>query len=106
MVMVTLKTADRALQFQDVAAHEAGHMLGLGDEYVDTDPDKRRFPGDEPSHYEDVQDDIGYNEADELLAINSDSIMSAGSTVRPGHYVYFLRVLREMTGKNSWEIMH
>lgn len=100
------KNVDDTEVSQNVAAHEAGHMFGLGDEYVEEDPDTGAIPkffGDEPTHYGDVQAHIGTDEANELLNQGSGSIMSEGGTVHKGHYVYFLEALKSMT-KKDWTI--
>ena len=55
---------------QNVAAHEAGHMFGLGDEYVEEVPPKdvlAKFQGDRASHDADVRSTMGDEAADELL---------------------------------------
>lgn len=91
---------------QNTAAHEAGHMFGLGDEYVEEAPEKRfapKFEGDEARHHGDVEATMGTEVADEHLVRNSDSIMSQGSEVKPGHYVYFLRALNTITGE-QWTV--
>jgi outer membrane protein OmpA-like peptidoglycan-associated protein len=92
---------------QVTAAHEAGHMFGLGDEYVDEAPqDKRfarRFAGERAGHQGDVQSTMGTEAADDMIVHDSDSIMSKGSEVKPGHYVYFLQALNTMTGE-SWTV--
>jgi outer membrane protein OmpA-like peptidoglycan-associated protein len=91
---------------QNVAAHEAGHMFGLGDEYVEEVPPKdvtAKFEGDRPSHDADVRTTMGDEAADELLVQNSGSMMSSGSEVKPGHYVYFLQALNSVTG-HSWRV--
>ena len=105
-VDVSVRSKDRVTVTQNVAAHEAGHMFGLDDEYVEEKPDpgvEAKFFGDEPSHFGDVQAHIGTDEANELLTQNSDSMMSMGSTVHKGHYVYFLEALNSMTGK-TWKV--
>jgi hypothetical protein len=88
---------------QMLAAHEAGHMFGLGDEYEDDDPQDKRFApnfaGDKPAHSDDVRATVGDEAADDLIKRNTDSIMSRGSAVKPGHYVYFLRAMNSMTGE-------
>jgi hypothetical protein len=92
---------------QMVAAHEAGHMFGLGDEYEDDNPQDKRFApnfaGDKPTHSDDVRASIGDEAADDLIKRNTDSIMSKGSAVKPGHYVYFLRAMNSMTNE-SWSL--
>ncbi|MFT3823215.1 MAG: hypothetical protein QM731_04810 [Chitinophagaceae bacterium] len=86
---------------QNVAAHEFGHMIGLGDEYVDSKPSiPNTLPkekGDKPKHYEAVKEGVDQAAADELLVQNSDSIMAAGNTVKRGHYVAFVAALDRMT---------
>jgi hypothetical protein len=93
---------------QITAVHEAGHMLGLGDEYVEEAPSEKRFApkfeGDKPSHHDDVEATMGTEVADEHLVHNSDSIMSQGSEVKPGHYVYFLRALNTITSE-QWTVV-
>jgi outer membrane protein OmpA-like peptidoglycan-associated protein len=86
---------------QNVAAHEAGHMFGLGDEYEDLEA--HRLTGDKPSHFGDVEAELGTDSANELLAGNSGSMMSVGGRVDRGHYVSFLRALESATGK-QWTI--
>ena len=91
---------------QNVAAHEAGHMFGLGDEYVEEVPPKdvlAKFQGDPASHDADVRSTMGDEAADELLVQQGASMMSQGSEVKPGHYVYFLRALNSATG-HTWKV--
>jgi hypothetical protein len=92
---------------QNVAAHEAGHMFGLGDEYREEVPsnkgDDARFLGDEPSHYQDVRDTLDFEAADELVIKDSGSIMAEGGEVKAGHYVYFVQALNVITGK-QWKV--
>lgn len=102
-------TGDTKSVTQNVAAHEAGHMFGLDDEYLDEAPEegfgKPRFPGDRPGHDADVRATLGDKAADELMVqpSNSPSIMSTGSEVRAGHYVYFVQKLNEITDV-SWTV--
>lgn len=105
-VDISVRTKNPKEVTQNVAAHEAGHMLGLGDEYVDETPGGDTLPkffGDEPEHYGDVQALMGTDTANELLVQNSGSMMSMGSKVQKGHYVYFLEALNSLSGKN-WSI--
>jgi outer membrane protein OmpA-like peptidoglycan-associated protein len=91
---------------QNVAAHEAGHMFGLGDEYVEEVPPAdtlAKFAGDRATHDADVRAAIGDEAADELLVQTSGSIMGSGSEVKPGHYVYFLEALDIATG-HKWKV--
>jgi outer membrane protein OmpA-like peptidoglycan-associated protein len=90
----------------NTAAHEAGHMFGLDDEYEEEDADKdanKKFLGDEPSHYGDVDAELGSEAANELVDADNGSIMSAGNEVKKGHYVYFLQALNTMT-KKEWTV--
>lgn len=80
---------------QNVAAHEAGHMFGLGDEYVDEE--EHRLTGDEPDHFEDVKAEFGVDEANAMLAQDGGSMMSGGSEVRPGHYTPFIQQIESLT---------
>lgn len=91
---------------QNTAAHEAGHMFGLGDEYIDETPPRdvlTKFEGDLPTHYNDVEQIIGHDAAEELIVHNTDSIMSLGSSFRRSHYVYFVDAINRMTGKR-WDV--
>ncbi|MBS1603766.1 MAG: hypothetical protein JST42_13950 [Bacteroidetes bacterium] len=86
---------------QNVAAHEFGHMIGLGDEYVENKPEipgsTAKFFGDKPTHYDPVKDLIGQDAADELKIQDSGNIMARGSTVKRGHYVMFVAAMDAMT---------
>lgn len=86
---------------QNVAAHEFGHMIGLGDEYIEPKPEipgtRVKFFGDKPTHYEGVQSLVGQDAADELKIQDSSNIMSKGNEVKRGHYVMFVAALDLMT---------
>ncbi|NJN87093.1 MAG: OmpA family protein [Leptolyngbyaceae cyanobacterium SL_7_1] len=86
---------------QNLAAHEFGHMIGLGDEYVETAPkipgSSARFLGDKPSHYDAVKSLIDQAAADELIVQSSANIMSLGNEVKRGHYVFFVAAIDVMT---------
>jgi hypothetical protein len=86
---------------QNTAAHEAGHMFGLGDEYEDKEV--HRLTGDKPTHFGDVEAELGTDAANDLLSGDSGSMMSVGSRVEPGHYVPFLKALEQVTAK-QWTI--
>ncbi|MCP4357070.1 MAG: OmpA family protein [Chloroflexi bacterium] len=92
---------------QNVAAHEAGHMFGLGDEYVEEkpkDPDlEPKFLADKPTHHGVVKTVLGTETADDLLVQNSNSIMSHGNQVKRGHYIPFVAAILKMTGK-KWTV--
>jgi outer membrane protein OmpA-like peptidoglycan-associated protein len=92
---------------QNVAAHEAGHMFGLGDEYEDTeatdDAGRGRFTGDAPRHDADVQQALGPDAPPNLEVRNSESMMAVGSNVGPEHYTPFILQLESLTGLD-WTI--
>ena len=84
---------------QAVAAHEAGHMFGLQDEY--TAP----FSGTGVARG--TATDPGLGRAQGLpgaVAENTDSIMSVGNAVKPQHYATFLEALKHVTGLSDWAI--
>jgi|GEM_PF-719253 len=91
---------------QITAAHEFGHMIGFGDEYSEKGDKKfaKKVEGDRPSHYEDVKAIMGQAAADELSMNKTASIMSEGNDIKKGHYAYFLKAIRDLTGKQGWNI--
>lgn len=80
---------------QNVAAHEAGHMLGLDDEYPDADAN--RMTGERSGDFSTIEAELGIEAANETLVGNTQSMMSQGGRVQRGHYVYFLQALEQMT---------
>ena len=89
---------------QIVAAHEAGHMFGLGDEYAvgagSMITGTGRTAGQATRHDQLVRD-MGLQGS---VAENNDNIMSVGNVVRPQHYATFLWALREVTGMQEWAL--
>lgn len=81
---------------QTVAAHEAGHMFGLDDEYTG---DGAYAPGKKTEHT-DFAAGSGHTGA---MHAKSDSIMSEGSKIRPHHYVTFLDALKQVSGMPDWD---
>ena len=84
----------------NVATHEFGHMIGLGDEYPEEEPGKSKEPtflGDKPRFYESIKELIDEDAANELVLKRSPSIMSAGNEVRRGHYITFVAAMNQMT---------
>jgi len=82
---------------QIVAAHEAGHMFGLGDEY--TAP----FSGTGGDLGTPVDPGLGGAQGlPEAVHENSDTIMSVGDAVRPQHYATFLEALKAVTAMSDW----
>jgi outer membrane protein OmpA-like peptidoglycan-associated protein len=110
-------------QGQNIAAHEFGHMIGLGDEYASTpqrdsagnivtdangDPVTRGVisgtggdVGDATTH-DALARDMGLSTG--AVFENNDNIMSLGSTVRPQHYATFMQALRTVTSINDWQL--
>jgi hypothetical protein len=89
---ITVGTGDA----QTVAAHEAGHMFGLDDEYTGTGA---YAPGKKTEHT-DIAAAAGHTGA---MHAKSDSIMSEGKEVRPHHYVTFLDALKQVSAMQEWE---
>lgn len=91
---------------QNTASHEFGHLMGFGDEYSEKGNNKyeKKVEGDRPRHYDDVKAIMGQEAADELSMNQSASIMSYGNEIKKGHYAFFLKALRDMTGKQGWKI--
>jgi len=88
---------------QIVAAHEAGHMFGLGDRYATTAGSGVGGTGPSaglPSRHDQLSRDGGLGDA---KAANDDGIMSFGNEVRPADYATFLEALKEVSGKDEWE---
>lgn len=79
----------------NVAAHEFGHMVNLGDEYVDADDE--RFLHDKPRHYDLIKEFVDEDAANEMLVRKSGNIMSAGNEVKRGHYIMFVAAIDSMT---------
>jgi outer membrane protein OmpA-like peptidoglycan-associated protein len=83
---------------QDVGIHETGHMLGLGDEYLNAG----EAAGTPP--------EAGYNtmvqaQTGQPVGKQDDaSAMSMGSTVRPHHYSSFLEALKAISSMTEWSL--
>jgi outer membrane protein OmpA-like peptidoglycan-associated protein len=87
---------------QTTIAHEAGHMLGLGDEYASADAGSR--PVGTPVAHSALAERLIPGQQP-ILAKHSENIMSTGTDVKPHHYVTFLEVLGVMTGTaGQWDI--
>jgi hypothetical protein len=85
---------------QVVAAHEAGHMFGLEDEYTAPFTSVSAGTLGTPT-------DPGLGAAQGLpgaVRENTDSIMSVGNAVKPQHYAVFLEALKAVTGMVDWEL--
>jgi hypothetical protein len=83
---------------QDVGVHETGHMLGLGDEYLE--PGEAAGTPPEAAYDAMVQGQTGAG----VGKANDASAMSMGSTVRPHHYSSFLEALKRLTAMDEWSL--
>ena len=81
---------------QTVAAHEAGHMFGLDDEYTGGGA----YGAGKKTEHTDFAAAAGHTGA---MHAKSDSIMSEGGVVRPHHYVTFLDALKQVSGMPDWD---
>lgn len=77
---------------QKGAVHEYGHMIGLDDEYVDSDPGTIW-------HETLVRDALGTV----LVEGNFKDVMSVGNQIEKQHYVTFLQALKDVTGLKKWQ---
>lgn len=85
----------------DTLAHEAGHMLGLGDEAVNDFPASVNGPLPTPDYTATV-----FRYTRELVRQHDDEgIMSRGSTIRFWHYTPFVETLKILTGSAAWNIV-
>jgi len=80
---------------QTVAAHEAGHMFGLDDEYTGGDA----YGAGKKTEHTDFAAKEGFTGAQHAT---SDAIMSGGKEVAQHHYVTFLDALRQVSGITEW----
>ena len=80
---------------QTVAAHEAGHMFGLDDEYTG----EGAYAAGKPTEHTDIAAAAGHTGA---MHATSDSIMSGGKEVGPQHYVTFLDALKKVSSMSEW----
>lgn len=99
---------------QNTQAHEFGHMLGLGDEYVGTGA--AQAAGKATSHHALTVTAFGQKYADKTAkrVPDSASIMNGGRDLRPLHYVTFWDGLAQLTqtaaapnpkfGQADWKI--
>jgi hypothetical protein len=87
-----LVQADKGETSQTGAYHEAGHMLGLGDEY----PNDRNAHG--VAHEPLVRKEFGHG----VRRGRDDRQMSDGDRIVPEYGVVFLEALRVITGMDEW----
>jgi hypothetical protein len=83
---------------QRTGVHEAGHMLGLGDEYVDLE--RGHLKGQEVEHSQLAEHQLG----EKVLYETSDTIMSGGEKVLPRHSVTFREALETVSGIREWAL--
>ena len=82
---------------QVVAAHEAGHMFGLHDEYTNPFGGTGAAPGSA------IDGNLGPDQGlPGAISENSDSMMAVGNVVKPQHYATFLEALKHITGMQEW----
>lgn len=86
---------------QTTAAHEFGHLFGLGDEYAAAA--ESRPPGTDATHAK-LAANMGPKGPAGAKVESNDNIMSEGSNVRPQHYAVFLDALRKVTGLKEWQL--
>ncbi len=110
-------TDEPDLESQNQSAHEFGHMMGFGDEYVEETKDPKinngtRFRGDKPTHYNDVVSMVDKQAADELHVMDNANIMAHGMDIKRGHYAFFADALNKITAQqlpantngNNWKV--
>jgi len=90
------------VQSQATAAHETGHMFGLGDEYIHGG----ESPGDPlPADYQQlIADNVDLPAGGMPTKGATDSIMSNGSEVQNWHYAPFVALLKDITGSEDWTV--
>ncbi len=86
---------------QNVMAHEFGHILGLGDEYVETANGYNRPAGALADH-DQLAKDAGVPTG--AVVGDDNRIMSTGNSVGPAHYATFADALRQLTEK-PWKVV-
>ncbi|MBK9050190.1 MAG: OmpA family protein [Chloroflexi bacterium] len=96
-VEITSDTPPGWQNMQDTTAHEFGHMIGLGDEYMGDDPTQTLA-----THHALVAKAFGKDYADQVAKRGDTdyaSVMEGGDDVRIQHYVTFWSALAEATQK-------
>ena len=84
-------------EVQNTLAHEFGHVLGLGDEYVGGTGGQLGNKTDHSDLSEKIGGGISTHE-------RNDSIMSNGNEVRGMHYATFGEALRTLTNIQEWKL--
>lgn len=107
---------------QNVALHEFGHMIGLGDEYAST-PKKdahgnivRDAEGNQVTRglISGTGGDVGDKSEHHALSNkmgtgnsvfeNNENLMSMGNTIKKQHYATFMEALHTVTKSNKWKV--
>lgn len=91
---------------QTTIKHEFGHMLGVGDEYVEVNERRHidRPRGAETGHSGLVAARLPAEAP--VRAADDDRLMSTGDVVWPHHYVTFVDALVQMTHVREWGLQH
>lgn len=84
----------------DTLTHEAGHMLGLGDEATDD-----YWPAGSTLESPDYAALVAWYRNKIVLRHDDDGIMSRGTVVQKRHYVTFLEALEVLSGSPDWAIV-
>jgi hypothetical protein len=91
---------------QIVAAHEAGHMFGLGDRYATTAGAGIGGTGPSvglPSRHDQLAREGGLG-PEGAKAANDDGIMAWGNEVRPADYATFVEALKWISEIDEWAL--
>ncbi|MEX0268913.1 hypothetical protein AB3R30_07215 [Leptolyngbyaceae cyanobacterium UHCC 1019] len=81
------------------AGHEAGHMLGLGDEYGEAEK-----TGQKVRHSELIEEEFGPKRIIIRGSEDPESIMSTGTKILPEHGVVFLKIIRDLAPQAIWHL--
>ncbi len=90
------------VQNQVTAAHEAGHMFGLSDEYLG--PGEAPGTAFDPEYRKLIRDNAEVPAGGLPRKGEADSIMSNGMEVESWHYAPFVAALKAITGSQEWTV--
>ena len=90
------------VQTQVTSSHEAGHMFGLGDEYMYAGESS----GDplDPAYQKLIRDNAELPSGAVPTKGQNDSIMSNGMNVENWHYAPFVAIVKQITGSQDWTV--